>query len=800
MTNIYNRQILYANDARAKMMEGINGLADAVAVTLGPKGKNVVIKLGFQDPRFTKDGVTVAKNVFFPDEFKNMGAEIISGVALRTGMRCGDGPQPLWSKVLTPTGFISMGEVEPGMDICGTDGSIQKVLEVHPKGEREIYNVRFANGRMAQCCEEHLWSVITNWGKSMVLPLSDIADDFCKVTNEGHKKYKYYVPSTSVEFISDQKNMPLDPYLVGILVGDGSLSGRTVEISLGKAKEHVIEKIKLPDGLSTSIRYVENRNYFRVKINGRTAEGQSMADILACIGLSGSTSDDKHIPRSYLYSSKDDRESLLRGLLDTDGYINNRGLFEFSTVSQRLAQDFRHLVWSLGRFTTFILHNRDNDPNSYSDKPIYRMQELSGYKYGAKIIDIQPTGNFTEMQCIKVSNPDNLYITDDFLVTHNTTTATVLARALLERGKPFDMAHVDKVIENVRAMSVPVKSKEDWYNVAYISSNADTEIATLIADTIEQVGMDGQITMQLSPDLGLKSEIVNGMSFARGYCSPYFVTNTDKMIAELDNPLVLVLDKQLLTLESIFTELNEAAKAGRSLLIIAREIEGDAKSTLVLNKVKNGLRVCAVSAHGLTEDFLEDIVVATGASLTERKFGSAKKAIIYSDKTVIVEGGGDKEEIEARCNMLRENKKKDRLARLSGGVAVLWIGGTTQAEAEERLDRVDDALNATRSAIEEGIVPGGGITLLKAGREITDEVVLHATRAPITQILKNAGIDIDIDNLDGYDARVGEPCDMMDRGIVDPTKVTCSALKDAASVAALVLNTECGIVEKAEIK
>lgn len=801
MAQIYNRNIQYGSECREKILEGVNGLADAVCVTLGPKGKNVVIKRGYNDPQFTKDGVTVARNVFFPDEMKNLGAEIISGVALRTGQRCGDGPQPLWSKILTPKGFINMGEVDVGMEICGTNGSIQTVVDIFPKGEKEIYNVRFSNGRMAQCCEDHLWSVTTHWGKSMTIPLKDMMDDFCKTTNEGFNNYKYYAPVTFVEFISDQENMPLDPYLVGLLIGDGSLSGRVIEISLGKQKEHILNKIKLPDGLSMSVNYVDNRNYFRVKINGRTPEGLSLADLLAKIGLFGTTSDDKHIPKSYLYSSKVHREMLLQGLLDTDGHTNKRGLFEFSTVSSRLVQDFRSLVWSLGKVTTLHVHSRENDPDSYSDKPIYRMSELVGYKHGAKIIGIEPTGNFTEMQCIKVSNFDNLYITDDFLVTHNTTSATVIARALLTSNEPIILSQVDDVEKNIRAASRPVTGYNDWYNVALVSANGDAEVAKLIADTIQTVGMDGQITIELTPELGVKSEIVSGMSLARGYVSPYFVTDTQKMIVELDNPVIAVLDKNLITLEHIFQTLNDVAKQGRSLLFIAREIGGDALQTLIQNKVKNGIKVAAVSAVGLTNDFLEDIAISVGASLTEQKFGSAKKVVIHHDKTIIVEGGGDPIEIENRCVILRENKVKDRLARLSGGIAVLWIGGHTEAEASERRDRVDDALNATRSAIEEGIVAGGGSALYWAGRDLPDGAVKKATEAPIRQILKNAGMELPIlMNGYGYDARNMNVCDMLESGIIDPTKVVCSALRDATSVAILVMNTEASIVERVDNK
>lgn len=480
MTNIYDRQIEYGTECREKLMQGINGLADAVAVTMGPKGKVVVMKHGFHDPVFSKDGVTVAKNVFFPDEFKNMGAEILSNVALRTGQRCGDG----------------------------------------------------------------------------------------------------------------------------------------------------------------------------------------------------------------------------------------------------------------------------------------------------------------------------------------TTSATVIARSLLTHGGDINDAEVEQVLAAIKTMAVSVQSTTDTRNVALVSSNNDTEIADMISDTLEKVGMDGHVTVDLSSAISdgsegwygnyLKAEIVQGMGFAKGYASPYFVTNTEKMIVELDDPKILVLDKHVHNWEQIFNDLNEVVKAGHSLLLVAREVGGDALNALITNKVKKNVKVAAVSIGNLPVDILEDIAIATNASLTEKKFGSAKKVIISHNRTLIIEGEGDKAEIEARCTYLRDNNHKQRLAALSGGVAVLWVGGATEAEASERRDRVDDALGATRAAIEEGIVPGGGFALLVAGQHLSDGAVKFATEAPSRQILKNGGYSLAPSYSEGFDARTGKFCDMMACGIIDPAKVVLSAFGDAVSVAKLVMNTECGIVEKAK--
>lgn len=868
------KDIRYGTDARERIMSGANKLANAVKTTLGPRGRNVMIDQGRgRMPRVTKDGVTVAREIYLKDMFENMGAQTLREVASKACDKAGDGPQPLWSKVLTPTGFVTMGEVEEGMEICGTNDSIQKVSGVYPKGEKEIYNVILSNGRTVQCCEDHLWSVTVNSGSKageyITLPLKDIVCDFHKVTNAGVNKFKYYVPVTSVEFYSNPDLMPLDPYLVGLLIGDGSLSGSgSVELSLGKTKEHILEKIKLPAGLTATAKYVDRKNYFRVKITGITPDGLRISDFLARIGLMGTTSDDKHIPRSYLYSSKVDREALLQGLLDTDGHINKRELFEFSTVSGRLAQDFNSLVLSLGKVVYSVVKNRDENDGSYSDKPIYRIVELKGYKHGIQIIGIEPTGNFTEMQCIKVSNPDNLYITDDFVVTHNTTTATVLAQAIFTEGSkaiaagmnPIDLQRgVNKavafVVEKIKSMSRPIDEKHEWIQVATLSANGDKEIGEKIADAIERVGKEGVVTVEEGKGVGLDLEVVEGMRFDKGMVSPYFGNKQDKLECEFEDCLILLFDKKLSSQAPIVPLLEMAIAQNKPLLIIADDIEGEALNALVINRVRGGFRFCAVKNPGFGEkkrEYLDDIAALTGAEIiaedmglttgnaTSNSFGHAKRVIVTKDDTTLVGGQGEKAKIEEHCSRIRgmidgcENDYqkelwKTRLAKLTGGVAVIKVGGATEVEVKERRDRVDDAIHATRAAVEEGIVPGGGVALLYAShaletavidtanddQEVGVAIIRKAIQVPLKTICSNAGVDGGlvagklIDNLMaddkhgrkyGFDAQELKYCNLMDAGIIDPTKVVRVALQDAASVAGLLITTECIITEHIEEK
>lgn len=374
-----------------------------------------------------------------------------------------------------------------------------------------------------------------------------------------------------------------------------------------------------------------------------------------------------------------------------------------------------------------------------------------------------------------------------------TTSATVLARSMIVENA--DLCDLEKVCENLKAMAVPVKNVRD---VALVSANNDAEIAAAVAGAYEDVGVDGQVRIELSPEPGIRRETVMGMSFARGYSSPYFVTNPQKMICELENVRLVFSPDPLTSMDQVMPTMQECQKDGKSLLFVAPEIGGEALSVMVTNKVKRNFPCAAIKSGGLQEGFLEDVRLSVGAH--ENKVGHAKKVVLYHDRTIIMEGDGDKELIEKRCEYLRQEKMQDRLARLASGVCVLWVGGSTQSEAEERRDRVEDAVGAVRSAFDGGIVPGGGVALFRATRGTWLDKV---GEAPLRQIMKNAGVDADnvvagLDHYPGFDARKLIYCDLMDAGIVDPVKVVIHALRDAASVATLIGSTECAIIEEAK--
>ena len=444
------------------------------------------------------------------------------------------------------------------------------------------------------------------------------------------------------------------------------------------------------------------------------------------------------------------------------------------------------------------------------------------------------------------------------LAGDGTTTSTVLARAIFVEGiksiaaglNPMDIKRgIDKAInesiKEIRNVSKKISLKEEIAQVGTISANGDKEIGEKIADAMERVGANSPITVEEAKGLEFEVEVVEGMNFDRGYLSPYFITDTEKMNVVLDNPFILLFDKKISTLQPIIKILEAIAQSGRPLLIIAEDVEGEALAALVVNKLRGGLKVCAVKAPGFGDRrkaMLEDIAVLTAGQLISEEvgfklenteltnLGRAKKVVITKDDTTIVDGAGSSEDVEARCNNIKaqieattsdydKEKLQERLAKLSGGVAILKVGGATEVEVKEKKDRVEDALAATRAAVEEGIVAGGGSTFVHIAEKIKDlkgdnesqtagiKIVYNALLAPAKQIAKNAGLEgsVIINNIKeskdsnyGFDAQKEVYGDMIKFGIVDPTKVARIALEGAGSVAGLLLTTECAIVEKKE--
>ena len=441
-----------------------------------------------------------------------------------------------------------------------------------------------------------------------------------------------------------------------------------------------------------------------------------------------------------------------------------------------------------------------------------------------------------------------------------TTTATVLAHSMMREGlksvsagmNPMDLKRgIDKAVgaavSELEKLSEPVKDSEEIANVGTISANNDAEIGQIIAEAMDKVGKDGVITVEEAKGLDFELDVVEGMQFDRGYLSPYFITNAEKMVADLDSPMILLHEKKLSSLQPMLPVLEGVAQSGKPLLIIAEDIEGEALATLVVNKLRGGLKVAAVKAPGFGDRrkaMLEDIAILTGGqvvsedlgikleNVTVDMLGTAKRVSITKEESTIVGGAGKKGDITGRCNQIRaqieettsdydREKLQERLAKLAGGVAVIRVGGATEVEVKESKDLVEDALNSTRAAVEEGIVAGGGVALLYAGRALDKlqganddqnvgvNIVRQSLRSPARLIVENAGEDgsLVIGKLleqksatQGFDAQNGKYVDMVKEGIIDPAKVVRTALQDAASVAGLLMTTEAMVAEKPEKK
>ncbi len=446
------------------------------------------------------------------------------------------------------------------------------------------------------------------------------------------------------------------------------------------------------------------------------------------------------------------------------------------------------------------------------------------------------------------------------LAGDGTTTATVLARAIVAEGvkavaagmNPMDLRRgidlaVAAVVADIEKRARKVSSNEEIMQVGTISANGDTEIGDFLSRAMEKVGNEGVITVEEAKSLDTELDVVEGMQFDRGYLSPYFITNPEKMIAELEDPYILIHESKLSGLQPMLPLLEAVVQSGRPLLVLAEDVEGEALATLVVNRLRGGLKVSAVKAPGFGDRrkaMLQDIAVLTGGqvvsedlgikleNVTIDMLGRAKRVSIDKDNTTIIDGAGKKKDIDGRVNQIRaqieetssdydREKLQERLAKLAGGVAVIRVGGATEVEVKERKDRVEDAMNSTRAAVEEGIVPGGGSALLKAIKSLDKvnpdnddqrvgvEIVRRAIIVPVKQIAENAGADGSIvagklsesnDKNFGFDAQSGKYVDMIKSGIIDPAKVVRTALQDAASVAGLLITTEAMVAEKPEDK
>lgn len=830
------------------ILAGVNKLANTVKQTLGTKGRTILFNDENNRTHITKDGVTVARHIMSEDNYENLVITVLREASLKTMKSSGDGPQPLWAKVLTPNGFTTMGEIKVGDKVCGVDGTTQSVLGTFDKGEKEIYKVHFSDKRVVECCEDHLWGVtytLCNKPEYKTMTTKELIDSKkITVNKHGFKTYGFYTPHSIVEF-EKPANLKIDPYLLGVLLGDGCLKNSgSIEISLGPNKKHILDKLILPEGCSLGIKWVENKNYYRVKITGEGAVAFRV--LLNDLGLADTGSSTKFIPHEYLYTDSITRTQLLQGLLDTDGYMNKRGLFEFSTISDRLKDDFLTLVRSLGYFTNYVLRNRDSDKNSYSNTSIHRIVQLRGYKYGDKIVKIEATGEFTEMKCIKVSNPDSLYITDNFIVTHNTTTTMILAQYLITEGlkllsegvsfyelsKQIDHA-VKDIVDYINNNSIKIEDNPELLReIAAISSN-DEKLGDFIYSIVEDIGLYGDIEVKESQYSETRIHKTQGMKLHKGWIETFMVNDVREMSFKADNCHVLIIDDTIQAVTDIDKYIH--ALAGKPLVVFCDDI-----TDITLKQIEKmiqaiGPKICFVNNDGHGDRkllLMNDLAALTSAYVIDAKspfdiknMGFAEKIKVDEWYTSIIGGKGDTELIEQLVEEIKDTLEDDenvdetnlthverkfhkkRLANLTGGVAVIHVGGKTQMEMKELKDRFDDAVLAVESAIKQGVNVGGGSTYINCQKSLNKafkeqwgrgyKMVLGSLESPFKQLLINA----DLFNQFEYfkDSLIkGMALDLRDNKlyklseakykVYDPSSVLIDSLVNASAVAKSLLS------------
>ena len=580
-------------------------------------------------------------------------------------------------------------------------------------------------------------------------------------------------------------------------------------------------------------------------------------------------STERFIPKNYLYNTKEIRQKLLQGLIDTDGHVTKTGLIQFTTTSKQLAEDILELIRGLGKRANLKTVHIKSEYNTYSKKRVenYRVTILKGSQKDNKIVNITKLNKQEEMMCIKVSNDDSLYYTNDYILTHNTTTATVLTGAIYENSidycnKGYNPVKIKRniesyqqeIIEYLESNKKSIDSKEDIFNVANISANGDTEIANVITEAIDITGVDGIITVENSPTTNTTIEYTEGLQFNNGYVSPYFINNQKKLQFEYDNCLLLIISGHVYTFDELSEPLNFALNQNKPIVIIANDYSQDVINALVTNRLKQNLKVCAVRLPYYGEDrqeFAEDLSIALGCSYVNTNLKETirdnslsklfdknnkpifiKKITVDKNNITFINDNVDNEAVKERIEYIKskmeasnspieQNTLRDRISKLIGSVAIIRVGGSSEIEVQEKKDRIDDALHATKASIKEGVVIGGGLALLKSvnllcekHKNETDkdkkaalDIIRKSLYKPATIILSNAGYDdlsllydneIASFNNIGYNvaSNILEKVDMFEAGIIDPILVTKTALINSISVAGLLMTTESAIALK----
>ena len=763
------KDIKYNVEARELLKEGVDALSNAVKVTLGPKGRNVIIDKKFGAPQITKDGVTVAKEVELEDAFANMGAQMVKEVASKTNDDAGDGTTTatVLAQSIIGVGLKNVTAGANPMDLKrGIDKAVLKVVESLRKQSQEV------------------------------------GTDFAKIEQ-----------------------------VATISANNDETIGKLIAEAMGKVNKEGVITVEEAKGTETHVEVVEGMQFDRGYISAYFMTDPEKMEA--------------QLEKPYILIT-DKKVSTMKELMGVLEPVAQSGRSLLNVEARELLKEG---VDALSNAVKVTLGPKGR--NVIIDKKFGAPQITKDGVTVAKEVELEDAFANMGAQMVKeVASKTN----DD--AGDGTTTATVLAQSIIGVGlknvtagaNPMDLKRgidkaVLKVVESLRKQSQEVGTDfAKIEQVATISANNDETIGKLIAEAMGKVNKEGVITVEEAKGTETHVEVVEGMQFDRGYISAYFMTDPEKMEAQLEKPYILITDKKVSTMKELMGVLEPVAQSGRSLLIIAEDVDGEALSALVVNKLRGTLKIAACKAPGFGDrrkEMLEDIAILTGATVISTDkgmkiedadlsmLGTADKVTLNKENTTIVDGAGKKEEIAARVAQIRasiekatsdydKEKLQERLAKLAGGVAVLYVGAATEVEMKEKKDRVDDALAATRAAVEEGIVPGGGVAYIRATAALEGmkgdnedqttgiQIVKRAIEEPLRQIVANAGGEGSVvvnkvkegKDAFGYNARDDKYEDLLKAGIIDPTKVSRVALENAASIASMFLTTECVLAEK----
>lgn len=779
--------------AQDEIIEGVVKTVDAISRTLGPSGKAVVLAADFGAPEITRDGASVAKYIQLSDKAQDQGAQLVRKAASLTEDQAGDGPQPLYAKVLTPSGWTTMGQLKIGDKICGTNGTVQTVVGTFAKGQKEIFEVTFSNGQKVECCEDHLWTVLIE-DELTTLPLKTIIS----------RRSSGDIIKTPITFVDFDEPQEFD-------VSPCRMAGTLCDLD---------------------------------------SEGEVK-------GI--------HIPVEYLFSSRKSRMELLVGFFNNIGGLNYHSKPVFKFKNESLYNSVLELIRSLGYSAKGYPANVSADDDNYCivlEKKIFDNDDDTTSKY-EEIVNIEKTGKFTEMMCIKVSNPDELYITNDYIVTHNTSTTSILIKELCLKGQKAlktgsnaneiksGMIKTQKwVTDYIKKNSIEInKDLEKIKRVATISANNDPEVGNLIAKCMEEIGIDGVITADLSAGLDNIVDITTGLKIDRGWSSPQYVTSPETGKCIMEDAYVLIVGEKISSVSQIYELLKVVIKAGKPLLIICDDIDDNVNSSLVINTLQGAIRCCVIKGIDFGDgrkNTMMDIATVTGGSYicqecsktlsqaTEEDLGFVKKVIVSRDSTILFEGAGDKEKVDELAEVIRQRIKdgstskfdkfkfEKRLANLTGGIGVIKAGGATEVEKQNRKATIEDAILAAKSAIEEGCCAGSGYVYLKASIDIKKdsafwknlegdevegaEIVVSSLPIIMKTVAENSGKSGDViisevkKNIKkenwGYNAKTKSFGSLVEAGVLDSAKVVRVALENSISTASMILLTDCLIYDE----